>query len=51
MSWTFSLTTPWAITTAVLTPVLKPKGEVIQGAALLDERALALFIPVSEYPR
>ena len=32
MSWTFSATTPWAIVTAVLTPVPKHKAEVILGA-------------------
>ena len=45
MSWSFSLSSPWAVTTAVLTPIAKRKGEVIEGAALLDERPFALFLP------
>jgi len=45
MSWTFNLTSPWAVTTAVLTPVHTRRGEVIEGAALLDERPFAPFFP------
>jgi hypothetical protein len=45
MSWTLSLTSPWAVATAVLTPVPKHRGEVIEGAALLDERPFEPFLP------
>jgi len=43
--WTLTTTGPWAIVGAVLNPIHRRHGEVVEGAALLDERPFTAFLP------
>jgi len=49
MSWTFNHTSPWAVTTAVVTPARGRRAQVTSGAALHDERPFDPIVPAGQF--
>ena len=45
MRWTLSTGGPWALVGAVLSPIHKRRGQVVEGSELPDERPFAPFLP------